>query len=176
VRRLLAVLASAAVLGSGLAGFAGATSARTAKLTPPEQRWLKPLLAVWQAQNDGLNLVLRQAAAPNALLVNSNPNNKKLQKVLGALLSCKQPADAIKLAGAPPTARLDRFLVTLDAACIEDENGAHAFTSAMIAYTANQGPRTAALIKVGVAYFKLGSAEIAKAYTSLTSLGSGFVA
>jgi hypothetical protein len=176
VRRSLALLLFGVALGLSLTGGASASPSRAAKLTPAEQRWVKPLLAVWQAQNDGLNLVLRQAAAPNALLVDSNPNNKKLQTILGALLSCKQPADAIKLAGAPPSARLDPFLVTLDAACIEDGNGAHALTKAMIAYTANQGPLTAAMIKQGITYFKLGSAEIAKAYRSLTSLGSGFAA
>jgi hypothetical protein len=176
VRLQLTLLLCGAVLATGLAGEASATPARAAKLTPAEQKWVKPLLAVWQAQNDGLNLVLRQAAATNALLVNSNPNNKKLQTILGALVSCKKPADAIKLAGAPPTARLDPFLATLDAACIYDANGANAFAKAMIAYTANKGPLTAAMIKQGIVEFKLGSVEITKAYKSLTSLGAGFVA
>jgi hypothetical protein len=176
VLRSLALLLCGVVLATALAGGANATPARTAKLTPREQKWVKPLLAVWQAQNDGLNLVLRQAAAPNAFLIGSKPNNQKLGTILGALLSCKKPSDSIKRAGAPPTARLDTFLATLDAACIDDENGAHAFTRAMIAYTANQGPLTATTIKQGIADFKLGSAEIAKAYKSLTALGGGFVA
>ena len=174
--RALPLLLGGVVLGAALTAGAGATGARTAKLTPSEQRWVAPLLPVWQAQNDGLNLVLKQAAAPNALLVNANPNNEKLQTILGALLSCKKPVDRIKQAGAPPTARLDAFLATLDAACIDDGNGAHAFAKAMVAYTAAQGPVTAALIKQGLAYFKLGSGEIVKAYKALTSLGSGFVA
>jgi hypothetical protein len=176
VRRPFILLLCGVVLGMSLAGGASATPARTARLTPAEQKWVKPLLTVWQAQNDGLNLVLKQAAAPNAFLVNSKPNNKKLETILGALLSCKKPADTIKRAGAPPTARLDTFLATLDAACIDDANGAQAFTKAMIAYTANQGPLTATMIKQGIADFKLGSTEIAKAYKSLTALGGGFEA
>jgi len=176
VLRPLAFLLCGALLATSVAVGASATPARTATLTPGEQKWVKPLLAVWQAQNDGLNLVLKQAAAPNAFLINSKPNNQKLETILGALLSCKKPSDSIKKVGAPPTARLDTFLATLDAACIDDENGAHAFTKAMIAYTANQGPLMATTIKQGIADFKQGSTEIAKAYKSLTALGGGFVA
>ena len=176
MRGPLTLVLGGAILGMSLVGGASATPARATRLTPVEQKWVKPLLAVWQAQNDGLNLVLKEAAAPNAFLIGSKPNNQKLATILGALLSCKQPADTIKRAGAPPSARLNTFLATLDAACIDDENGAHAFTKAMVAYTANQGPLTATMIKQGIADFKLGSAEIAKAYKSLTSLGGGFEA
>ncbi len=174
--RALALSVCGVVLAAALTGGASAAPARATRLTPSEQKWVKPLLAVWQAQNDGLNLVLKQAEAPNAFLIGSKPNNKKLETILGALLSCKKPRDSIKLAGSPPTARLDSFLATLDAACIYDENGAQAFAKAMIAYTDNQGPRTASMIKLGIAEFKLGSAEIAKSYKSLTALGAGFEA
>jgi hypothetical protein len=157
---------AAAVLLAGLA--AGAAQA---KLTPVEQKWTTPLVSVWNVQNAGLHLVLHQATAKNALIAGSKPNNLALTKTLVALVSCKAPTDAIRKAGAPPSSRLTVFRDALNATCIHDANGAQDFARAIGAITNGKPKLAKAFLIQGVSEFKRGSAQLSKAYASLTAIG-----
>jgi hypothetical protein len=57
------------VLLSVVVALAGVfTGAADAKLTPVEQKWVTPLISVWNVQNAGLHLVVQQASAKYALI------------------------------------------------------------------------------------------------------------
>ncbi|HEY4349319.1 MAG TPA: hypothetical protein VGM80_17215 [Gaiellaceae bacterium] len=173
--------ATSLLCGIGLlvsfAATAAAATTHATTLTPAEQKWVAPLITVWNNQNTGLRLVIQQAGLPNAFVMGSKPNNEKLAIVLGDLLSCKRPQDRIQRAGKAPSARIAVFGAQLNAACIHDQNGAHAFSKAMVAFTGNQPAKvTNGLIKQGIAEFKKGSAQITKAYKSLTAIGGSIKA
>ena len=165
MRGRLALLAVAVLASALLVSSAGAT------LSPAEQAWIAPLVKVWNLQNSSLKVVIAQALKPNALVAGEKPDNLNLTNTLVALADCKQPKDRIKLAGKPPTARLNTFVTALDAACSDNEQGAEAFTKAMVAYTADKGTLTKQLLTQGVADFKKGTAELTAAYKAITNLG-----
>jgi hypothetical protein len=163
---LLLVGIGAAVL---LAPAAGA--ANGAKLTTAEQRWVTPLIAIWNVQNQSLKVVVGEATAKDALVAGEKPQNLKLTNTLAALIDCKVPADKIKRAGAPPTPRLVGFRDDLNAACIHDQNGANDFAKAIGAVGKRKYDMAQSLLKTGYNEFKRGSAQLAKAYNSLQALG-----
>jgi hypothetical protein len=159
------------VLVSAVVALAGTfTGAAGAKLTPVEQKWVTPLVSVWNVQNAGLHLVVQQASAKNALIAGSKPNNLALTKTLAALIACKSPADLIKKAGAPPSPRLVPFRDALNATCIHNANGAQDFAKAIGAITKGNATRAKAFLTQGVAEFKKANAQLSKAYKSLISL------
>ena len=147
--------------------FAGSAQA---KLTPTEEKWAKPLIAIWNVQNAGLRAVIGQAAAKNALVAGEKPENLALSKTLYALITCKQPADLIKKAGMPPP-RLTAFRNALDAACTHDANGANDFAKAIGAVTKGNTKLVQSFLTQGVAEFKLGTAQLSKAYKALLAVG-----
>ena len=163
--RRLVLAALVVALAAVLAGAADA------KLTPVEQKWVTPLVSVWNVQNAGLHLVVQQASAKNALIAGSKPNNLALTKTLAALISCKTPTDAIRKAGSPPSPRLVTFRDALNATCIHDANGAQDFAKAIGAITKGDAAKAKAFLTRGVAEFKRANAELTTAYKSLTSLG-----
>jgi hypothetical protein len=164
MRKLALLLIAAAA--SGL--FAGTAQA---KLTPAEQTWAKPLITIWNVQNAGLHLVIGQAAAKNALVAGEKPQNLALTKTLYALISCKQPADLVKKAGTPPSPRLTAFRDALEAACTHNANGANDFAKAIGAVTKQNTKLVQPLLTAGVAQFKLGTAQLSKAYKVLITIG-----
>jgi hypothetical protein len=166
-----------ATLGCGLAlaalGAAAATAApaRATVLTPAEQKWIAPLLKIWNVQNQGLQKVIQQALAKNALEVGEKPQNLALTNTLVALADCKQPKDLIKSAGPPPTSRLKAFRSALNAACIHDQNGVNDFAKAIAAVTKNQSSRVTVLLTQGGAEFRKGSTYLTKAYKAVVAVG-----
>ena len=164
MRRLAPVLVAALMCGL----FARSAQA---KLTPIEQKWAKPLITIWNVQNAGLHLVIGQASAKNALVAGERPENLALSKTLYALISCRQPADLIKKAGTAPSPRLVAFRNALSAACVHDGNGAHDFAKAVGAVTKGNSKLSGTLLTQGVAEFKLGSAQLSKAYKALIAVG-----
>jgi hypothetical protein len=145
--------------------------AAQAKLTPTEEKWAKPLITIWNTQNAGLHLVIAQAAAKNALVAGEKPENLTLSKTLYALITCKQPTDLIKKAGTPPSPRLVAFRNALNAACSHDANGANDFAKAIGAVTKGNTKLLQSLLNQGVAEFKLGTAQLSKAYKALLAVG-----
>ena len=157
------------LLGAVVCGlFAGSAQA---KLTPTEETWAKPLIAIWNTQNAALHLVVGQASAKNALIAGEKPHTLALSKTLLALITCKQPTDLIKKAGAPPSPRVTAFRDALNSACIHDNDGAHSFAKAVGAVTKGNSKLAATLLSQGVAEFKLGSAQLSKAYKAITAVG-----
>jgi hypothetical protein len=164
MRKLAPLLIAAVACGL----FAGSAQA---KLTPSEEKWAKPLIAIWNAQNGGLRVVISQAGANNALVAGERPENLALSRTLFALITCKEPADLIKKAGTPPSPRLTAFRDALNAACIHDGNGAHDFAKAVGAVSKGNSKLAGTLLTQGVAEFKLGSAQLSKAYKAITAIG-----
>ena len=141
-------------------------------LTPAEQKWVTPMVKIWNVQNDHLKVVVAEAEAKDALIVGERPANETLTYTLAALASCKQPTDLIKRAGAPPSLRLMGFRSELNAACVADLAGANDFAKAIGAvHQANySGEKT--LLRSGLAEFVQGRDALARAYLDLVSVAS----
>jgi hypothetical protein len=170
------MLVRVAVVVAGAAAVLLVPSAGAATLTPAEQAWIAPLVKVWNVQNSSLKVVIAQALKPNALVAGTKPANLDLTNTLVALADCKQPKDRIKLAGGPPTARLNAFRDALNSACIHDQNGANDFAKAIGAVTKGRKAKVTPFLKQGVAQFKKGSLQLTKAYNALQTLGGGAAA
>jgi hypothetical protein len=163
---ILAAVVAAATL---LAPSAGAA------LTPAEQTWVKPLIRVWNVQNKSLKVVITQALKPKALVAGNKPDNLNLTNTLVALANCKQPADLIKKAGAPPSKRLLAFRNALNSACIHDQNGANDFAKAIGAVTKGRTAQITPFLQQGTKEFQKATRQLTKAYNSLQALGgTGF--
>lgn len=160
MRRLGCLLAVLAVAGLG-------AQAASAKLTPAEQKWAKPVISVWNEQNLALHVVLQAASAKNALSVGST-NNKKLTTILNTFIVC---GPLLKKAGAPPSTRLRRFLTPLTNACTHDTAGANDFAKAVGAVKKGRTKLVQQDLTNGVAEFKLGTAALSKAYKALIAIG-----
>jgi len=167
MRGRVAILAAGVLAAASLADGAGAS------LTPAEQAWISPLIRIWNAQNSSLRVVITEALKKNALVAGSKPNNLALTNTLVALADCKQPKDRIKLAGAPPTTRLNTFRDALNAACIHDQNGANDFAKAIGAVTKGRTNLVQPFLKQGTIEFKKATLQLAKAYNALQTLGPG---
>jgi hypothetical protein len=145
----------------------------SASLTPAEQAWITPLIKIWNVQNSSLNVVLPQAAKPNALRAGQKPDNLNLTNTLVALANCKQPKDLIKAAGAPPSQRLLAFRNALNSACIHDQNGANDFAKAIGAVTKGRTNEVTPFLKQGTLEFRKAGLQLTKAYNALQTLGAG---
>jgi hypothetical protein len=168
--RLRAAILVACVAAVLLVPSAGAS------LAPAEQAWISPLIKVWNVQNSSLKVVIQQAVKPNALVAGTKPNNLTLTNTLVALADCKQPKDRIKLAGAPPTTRLNPFRDALNAACIHDQNGANDFAKAIGAVSKGKKAQITTFLKQGTTEFKKATLQLAKAYNALQTLGGAAAA
>jgi hypothetical protein len=153
-----------------LAPAAGATRSG-ATLTATEQKWVTPLVKIWNIQNQSLQVVVGQATAKNALIAGEKPQNLALTNTLAAIVNCKAPADLIKRAGSSPTPRLLTFRNALNSACIHDLNGANDFAKAIGALRKGNSSEAQTLLKSGYSEFKRGSTQLTKAYVALVALG-----
>jgi hypothetical protein len=121
MRRLSAFLACAGVLAGLAATSVTAAPAHSQKLTPLEQKWVTPMITVWNAMNAGLHLFYKQATAKDALIPGS-ANNLPLTKTLAVFIEC---SPVVKKLGAPPSPRLQPFADSLAKSCVHLGNGAH---------------------------------------------------
>jgi hypothetical protein len=159
------------ILAAGIAASAFLAPGASASLSPAEQAWIAPLIKVWNVQNSSLKVVIQEALKRKALIAGEKPDNLKLTNTLVALADCKQPKDRIKLAGAPPTTRLNPFRDALNAACIHDQNGANDFAKAIGAVTKGRTAQVTPFLKQGTVEFKKATLQLAKAYNALQTLG-----
>ena len=162
--RTLACLLAAALV----AGFAASSAG--AKLTPAEQKWVTPLITAWNVQNAGLQKVIAQAAAKNALIAGEKPQNLALTETLSALITCVSPKNVVKAAGTPPP-RLLAFRNALMTACADDFYGANYFAKAIGAVHEGNDSAVQADLAKGIAKFKAGSAALTTAYHALLAIG-----
>ena len=165
VTLLLGIVAIVVLAPTAGAARSGAT------LTAAEQKWVLPLIKVWNVQNQSLQVVVSQAAAKNALIAGEKPQNLALTNTLAALLNCKVPADLIKRAGPSPTPRLVVFRNALNSACIHDLNGANDFAKAIAAVGKGSSSTAQTLLRSGLGEFKRGSGQLTKAYAAIVALG-----
>jgi hypothetical protein len=135
-----------------------------AKLTPKESTWVTPMLKTWTQMNSGLNNVVKQATAPNALIAGT-ANNGKLTKTLVAFVSC---TPEIEKAGTAPTSRLEPFAASMQTMCTHLGTGAQELAKAIGAI--RKGNATLAKQQITAGY-----AELAKASTYLKQAGSQIV-
>ena len=167
--------ARVAIFAAGVAAAAFLAPGAGAILTPAEQAWVKPLIAIWNVQNKSLNVVIAQALKPKALVAGSKPDNLNLTNTLVALANCKQPTDLIKKAGAPPSHRLVVFRNALNSACIHDQNGANDFAKAIGAVTKGRTSQVTPFLQQGTKEFRKATLQLTKAYNSMQALGgTGF--
>jgi hypothetical protein len=159
MRRLAVLLVVFAALGWA--------AAAEAKLTAVEQKWAKPMIAVWNQQNVALQVVLQAASAKDALIAGTT-NNKRLTVILNTFVVC---GAEIKKAGAPPSPRLATFDTSLRSACTHNTAGAHDFAKVVGAIRSGRAAQAKTLLQQGVGQFKLGTTAMNKAYKSLTALG-----
>jgi len=165
MRARLVLFAAGLVAAALLAPGAGA------RLSPDEQAWVTPLIRIWNVENASLKVVVSQALKPKALIAGSKTDNLKLTNTLVALADCKQPKDRIKIAGAPPTIRLNAFLDALNSACIHNQNGANDFAKAIGAVTKGRTSQVTPFLKQGTLEFRKATLQLAKAYNALQKLG-----
>jgi hypothetical protein len=159
MRKLAVIIIALAALGW--------TAAAEAKLTAVEEKWAKPMIAVWNQQNLALHVVLQAASAKNALIVGT-ANNKRLTIILNTFVVC---GAEIKKDGAPPSPRLTTFAASLKTACTHNTAGATDFAKSIGAIRAGKTTQSQTLLRQGVAEFKLGTAALSKAYKALTAIG-----
>lgn len=157
------------IAAAALAGLAAAGA--QAKLSPAEQKWATPLIAAWNVQNEGLQKVIKQASAKNALIAGEKPQNLALTETLSALVTCVSPKNVVKAAGKPPTVRLVAFKNQLMSACADDFYGANYFAKAIGAVHEGNDSAVQTDLAKGLAKFKAGSAALTKAYHTLIALG-----
>ncbi len=166
MRLFLALLAVTSLVGLGAATAATAAPDRHVKLTPAETKWVAPVVKLWNNLNTGLQNVVAQATAKEALLIGTK-NNGKLNGTLATFVTCGK---TMKKAGAAP-ARLAKFAGAMKKACVPLEAGSHSFAKAIAAiYKGNSTLGQKRLIQ-GVGEFKKGSAKLAAARKQLLAAG-----
>ncbi|MEI8104307.1 MAG: hypothetical protein WCH31_00515 [Actinomycetes bacterium] len=172
MRLIVVTLATGFLLGP-LAATAAAATARSDKLSPSEETWVKPLLTLWNTMNGDLKVIGAQAAAKNAL-VPGTKDNLALIKTLAAMATCSK---TVAKAGPPPSQRLNEFENSLSTACVVLGKGAHEIAQGIGAIQKNQGATASNLFKDATTQLQRGTAQLAAAQKQLVGLGgSGFAA
>lgn len=156
VGRLAAVAALVAVLAPVAAS---AAPARTAKLTPTENRWAVPAVNLMKSLSGRVGAIRQQVADP-AVLTKGSKAQGKLAVTLANIIVCGQK---LKKNGQPPTARLKPFYLALRSACSYYTTGSHQLARGI-------GKLDAKLIKQSMTTILRGSGLMAVAQTRLVQL------
>jgi hypothetical protein len=117
---VLFATAAAFLLVAFAASAATAAPMRSDKLTAAEQKWVTPVLQLWNLMNADLSVVDKQMAA-DAALIPGTKTNKTLITTLGNFVTCPK---AMVSAKAPPTVRLKTFAASMKGACADLSKGA----------------------------------------------------
>jgi hypothetical protein len=168
--RVLAATLTAVSLVGVMVGAAGAAPARTAKLTAVEQRWVTPVIRLWNTENGGLLVVLSQATAANggALI----PGTKANAALLGTLSQFVECTPMLARAKSPPSPRLVPFANAMKSACTDLVTGAHGVASGIASLTKHRNEKLGtAQLQAAFQNFKLASAKLALARKQLLAVG-----
>jgi hypothetical protein len=169
MRMLAVTCAVAALVGLSAAAAAQAAPYRADKLSVSEQKWVTPLIVVWNAVNLNIHLILDEERAPNALIPRSGKNNTLLTNTLGVFASCSA---LVKQAGPPPSTRLVAFRTAMKGMCGHIVGGANAVAKAIGAiYKQHDGKLAASLLARGTVEFKKGSTLLGAAQKQLLLIG-----
>jgi hypothetical protein len=166
------ILFTAVCCGLALAALwattATAATARAAKLSPAEQKWVKPLIEVWNIMNAELQVVIGEETATNALVAGSGKNNTALTKTLIAFASC---SPAVKKAGKLPSVRLTAFLNALESSCTHLNTGANQVAKAIGAVGKGKANSARSYLVKSIGEFKQGTSFLATARKQLLLVG-----
>lgn len=170
MRALAATFAVAAFVALSALAAAEAAPARSEKLTASEQKWVTPLISVWNDVNLNLHIIQGELRATNALVPGSGKNNTILTATLNVLVSCP---DRVKKAGTPPSTRLVAFQTSMKAMCGYMAIGAHDIAKAIGALVSKKHDAKLAvsLITQATAQFKTGSTPLGTAQKQLIVIG-----
>ena len=168
MRGSAAILGTAALIAATLAvSTAGAAPARSAKLSLSEQRWARPMIAVWNGANRNLHLVLPEAAAKNAFIPGSR-DNALLTASLAVFASC---SGQVKQAGRPPSARLTAFAASMKRMCAHLGTGAHQMAKAIGAVRKHNARLAASRLTEATSQFGQATRFLAAAQHQLLQVG-----
>jgi hypothetical protein len=153
--RVIAIAALAALIA------VPAASARSEKLTKPENAWAVPVVNLMKSLSGRVGAIRYQVSDP-AVLTKDSPARKKLTSTLREIVLC---GTRLTKAGPPPTARLKPFHSAIRSACAYYTQGA----AELIVGIAKLNP---SLIKSSMTTIKHGSALLALAQSRLVPLAS----
>jgi hypothetical protein len=138
-----------------------AASARTAKLTPSENRWAVPEVNLMKSLSGRVGAIRAQAGDP-AVLTKGSKAQAKLAVTLANIIVC---GSKVKKNGAPPTKRLELFYVALRSACSYYTTGSHQLAKGI-------GKLDASMIRRSLTTFQHGSTLLALAQNRLAALAT----
>jgi hypothetical protein len=157
VRALVVSLAAALV----------AAPAASAKLTPREEAWVRPVLVLVNAAAKDVRTLPQQVGDPAALTVGTK-QNLALTLTLSRLVSC---TPRLKRLGAPPTARLRPAASSLAAACTYLGSAGHLFARWIGSLRSAPKATSKDLLARAAAQFGLGKTALLQARSRLVALG-----
>ena len=166
MRAALAILLVASVAAVSTSA-ATAAPARTERLTPAEQKWVTPMVKVWNDMNTRLQKVQSQLAAENALIVGTEPN-RIVTLTLAAFFDC---GTFLKRAGKVP-ARLAPVNVSMTAACARFKAGALSIADGIGQIRKAKTKVGVARITEGLGELKQGSNKLVQAKNRLTTISA----
>jgi hypothetical protein len=151
-----------------------AAPSRSAKLTAAEEKWVEPVLKIWNVMNASLTVVYDQATADQALIPGTKPN-KTLNQTLANFVDC---GTAMKAAKAPPSRRLNAFAGSMTTACATLSKGAFGVANAISSIYKKHNANLARLqLKAAFKQLSAGSKQLATARKQLLAIagtsGSG---
>lgn len=158
----LAVIVGVVCVIAGLA--AGAASA---KLSAPEQSWVKPVIAVYNLEAKALGVVQAEELA----VIEADGAGKyftTLKDTLAVFAACPV---AIKDAGAPPSVRLQTFDHDMVVSCAHLYSGGEDYAHAVGDVSVGQGKPAASALEAAKPQFIAGAKELSVAAHLLDSIG-----
>lgn len=162
------ILRLALTLGTVLALAAFAAAGAQARLSPVEQRWVTPLLKVYNVEAAGLSVVQDEERASDALVAGSGRNNTLLTETLAAFVGCSA---AVKAAGAPPSLRLQPFASDLAQSCAHLGAGGNDVGKAIGQIRSGDVTRARSDLEASLSQFVSGSTLLAAAERQLMAVG-----
>jgi len=161
VRALVCVLALTAFAPAA----ARAAAEKDQRLSPAEQKWVEPLIALANTMAADLRQLPAEIAAKDALVVGTG-TNLTLTTTLASFLTC---SPTVKKAGPPPSARLKQFRTKLTKACFHLSNAAHDLAKAIGAIRERESG--AVYLNAFAPELKKGSALLSQAEKQLLAVG-----
>ena len=158
----------ALMVGFGVTVTALFAATASAKLTPREQKWVQPLVKLFNTVDADLRVVGKQELAPDALIGQSGKNFVTLSKTLVVLADCPH---AVSAAGSPPTTRLDSFDAAAKNACVYIEAGALDVAHAIGEIDQGNGPAARTALTSATTEFSDGSDLLVVALERLKTVG-----
>jgi hypothetical protein len=152
----------------GCALLALAAGSAAAKLSPVEQKWVEPLLKVYNVEAGNLGVVEAELGAKNALIAQSGKSNTLLTDTLAGFVEC---TSVVKQAGVAPSLRLDAFRTDMLDSCSHLSTGAQDIARAIGEISQGNGVRASTYLKASTPALEAGSKLLEAAQKQLTLIG-----